>query len=95
MKKLYFLLFICSLIANTTLLAQFNDYTAKFGIRGNGLLPDTEFDKDLKPTDADFKFSFSGEAFVRFELFTQVLETEIGGERMLEELEDDPLPRIC
>ena len=24
-----------------------------------------------------------------------VLETEIGGERMLQELEDDPLPRIC
>jgi hydrogenase expression/formation protein HypE len=24
-----------------------------------------------------------------------ILETEIGGERMLEELEDDPLPRIC
>jgi hydrogenase expression/formation protein HypE len=24
-----------------------------------------------------------------------VLETEIGGERLLEELEDDPLPRIC
>jgi hydrogenase expression/formation protein HypE len=24
-----------------------------------------------------------------------LLETEIGGERMLEELEDDPLPRIC
>lgn len=24
-----------------------------------------------------------------------VLETELGGERMLEELEDDPLPRIC
>jgi hydrogenase expression/formation protein HypE len=24
-----------------------------------------------------------------------VIETEIGGERMLEELEDDPLPRIC
>jgi len=24
-----------------------------------------------------------------------VLETEIGGERILEELEDDPLPRIC
>jgi len=23
------------------------------------------------------------------------LETELGGERMLEELEDDPLPRIC
>jgi len=24
-----------------------------------------------------------------------VLETELGGERMLEKLEDDPLPRIC
>ncbi len=24
-----------------------------------------------------------------------VLHTEIGGERLLEELEDDPLPRIC
>ena len=24
-----------------------------------------------------------------------VLETELGGERVLEELEDDPLPRIC
>ena len=26
---------------------------------------------------------------------TVVLETEIGGERILQELEDDPLPRIC
>jgi hydrogenase expression/formation protein HypE len=24
-----------------------------------------------------------------------VLETELGGERLLDELEDDPLPRIC
>jgi len=24
-----------------------------------------------------------------------ILETTIGGERVLEELEDDPLPRIC
>ena len=24
-----------------------------------------------------------------------VLQTELGGERLLEELEDDPLPRIC
>ena len=29
-----------------------------------------------------------GDAFV-------VLETELGGSRILEELEDDPLPRIC
>ncbi|MGD8796096.1 MAG: hydrogenase expression/formation protein HypE, partial [Thiohalophilus sp.] len=27
--------------------------------------------------------------------FAVVLETELGGERALEELEDDPLPRIC
>jgi len=24
-----------------------------------------------------------------------ILQTEVGGERLLEELEDDPLPRIC
>jgi hydrogenase expression/formation protein HypE len=24
-----------------------------------------------------------------------IVETELGGRRMLEELEDDPLPRIC
>jgi len=24
-----------------------------------------------------------------------VLETELGGQRLLEELEDEPLPRIC
>jgi hydrogenase expression/formation protein HypE len=24
-----------------------------------------------------------------------LMQTEIGGERILEELEDDPLPRIC
>ena len=24
-----------------------------------------------------------------------LLETELGGERILQELEDDPLPRIC
>ena len=24
-----------------------------------------------------------------------ILQTDVGGERLLEELEDDPLPRIC
>jgi hydrogenase expression/formation protein HypE len=28
-------------------------------------------------------------------LKTVVLQTALGGERILEELEDDPLPRIC
>lgn len=58
--------------------AQFNDYTAKIGLQFNGLLSDTEFDKDLKPADADFKFSYLARAFCRFEFFTPVLETEIG-----------------
>ena len=32
---------------------------------------------------------------VTTEISRVVLETELGGERLLEELEDDPLPRIC
>ncbi len=32
---------------------------------------------------------------IRTDLAHVVLETELGGERVLEELEDDPLPRIC
>jgi outer membrane protein OmpA-like peptidoglycan-associated protein len=57
--------------------AQFNDYTAKIGLQFNGMLPDTEFDKDLKVDNADFKFSYLARAFFRFEFFTPVLETEI------------------
>ena len=45
--------------------AQFNDYTAKIGLQFNGLLPDTEFDKDQKVDDADFKFSYSARAFFK------------------------------
>jgi len=66
------------LFANSTF-AQFNDYTAKLGIQMNGLLSDTEFDKDLRPSDADFKFSFLGRLFLRFELITEVVEAEVGG----------------
>jgi hydrogenase expression/formation protein HypE len=32
---------------------------------------------------------------VRAEAPRVVLHTELGGQRILEELEDDPLPRIC
>jgi len=66
------------LSANSTF-AQFNDYTAKLGIQMNGLLSDTEFDKDLRPSDAEFKFSFLGRLFLRFELITEVVEAEVGG----------------
>ena len=58
--------------------AQFNNYKGKFGLNLNVLVPDTEFDKDLRPSDAPFKFSFLGRTFVRFELITNVIETEVG-----------------
>lgn len=67
-----------TVIFTSSTFAQFNDYSAKVGIQFHGLLPDTEFDKDLRPDNADFKFSFLGRAFVRFEFFTPVIETEIG-----------------
>jgi len=59
--------------------AQFNDYAIKFGLQGNGILTDTEFDNDLKADDADFKLSFLQRLFMRFELFTEAIEAEIGG----------------
>ena len=59
--------------------AQFNDYTLKLGIQANGLLTDTEFDKENRPPDPKYKFSGLGRLFLRFEFFTPVVETEIGG----------------
>lgn len=59
--------------------AQFNDYTIKLGIQPSVLLPDTEFDKDLRPSDAQYKFSGLGRLFLRFEFFTEILEAEVGG----------------
>ncbi|RKY94040.1 MAG: OmpA family protein [Ignavibacteriae bacterium] len=67
------------LLSTNASFAQFNDYTVKLGLQGNGLLSDTEFDKELKPTNAEFKFSGLGRVFLRFEFFTEVLEAEVGG----------------
>ena len=66
------------LLLSTLLHAQFNDYNSKIGLQFNGLLPDTEFDKELKSSVADFKFSYLGRVYLRFELIKQVIETEIG-----------------
>ena len=55
-----------------------NDYTAKFGIQINALLPDTEFDKSLRPENADYELAYLGRALVRFEFFTEALEIELG-----------------
>lgn len=59
--------------------AQFNDYTVKLGVQGNVLLSDTEFDKELRPSDAEYKFSGLARLFLRFEFFTEALEAEVGG----------------
>ncbi len=58
--------------------AQFNDYSSKLGNQFNGLLRNTEFDKDLRPDDPDLKLSYMQRVFLRFEFFTEALETEIG-----------------
>jgi outer membrane protein OmpA-like peptidoglycan-associated protein/opacity protein-like surface antigen len=79
MKKLFYLLVLLGLVAmSQPNYAQFNDYSTKFGLQFHGLLPDTEFDKDLRPADADFKFSYLGRVFLRFELGTEILEGEVG-----------------
>ena len=73
-----FIIFIFAIsLVNTY--AQFNDYTIKLGVQANALLSDTEFDKELRPSDADFKFSGLGRLFLRFEFFTEALEAEVGG----------------
>jgi outer membrane protein OmpA-like peptidoglycan-associated protein len=67
------LLFILSSQVN----AQFNNYKTKFGIQLNGLLPDTEFDKDLAPDDSKYEPSYLGRLFLRFEM-SNVIEGEVG-----------------
>ena len=59
--------------------AQFNDYSLKLGLQANGLVTDTEFDKENRPPDPKYKFSGLGRLFIRFEFFTPVVEMEIGG----------------
>lgn len=79
MKKIIYMLALIGLFGIIhPLQAQFNDYNTKFGFQFNGLLPDTEFDKDLRPDGADIKFSYLGRLFMRFELGTEILETELG-----------------
>jgi len=73
-----FLLFII-LFSAANSYAQFNDYTVKLGLQANGILPDTEFDKENKPSSPEYKFSGIGRLFVRFEFFTPVVEMEAGG----------------
>ncbi len=76
---LVLLTFFSFTFLSQNLFAQFNDYVIKFGVQGNGILTDTEFDKDLKPDDAEFKLSFLQRLFFRFELFTEAIEVEVGG----------------
>jgi len=71
--------FFLFMFLSQDLFAQYNDYVIKFGVQGNGILTDTEFDKDLMPDDAEFKLSFLQRLFFRFELFTEAIEAEVGG----------------
>lgn len=65
MKKLiYSLILICLAATSQPIHAQFSDYSTKFGLQLNGLLPDTEFDKKGIPNNADFKFSYLGRIFI-------------------------------
>lgn len=66
------------LIFSETANAQFNEYSTKIGLQFQGLLPDTEFEKEFKVSSADFKFSYLGRLFLRFELLKQLIEAEIG-----------------
>lgn len=75
-RYLLILIFFISLSSSN---AQFNDYTIKLGLQANGILPDTEFDKENKPKDPEYKFSGLGRLFLRFEFFTPVVEMEVGG----------------
>lgn len=82
LKKIHFIGMMVSvfiiMIFSSTSYSQFNNYSTKIGIQFNGLLPDTEFDKELKISAADYKFSYLGRLFLRFELIKQFIETEVG-----------------
>ncbi len=79
LTKLFLLIILLFVIKSANIYAQFNDYTIKLGVQANGILTDTEFDKELRPSNADFKFSGLGRLFLRFEFFTEILEAEVGG----------------
>lgn len=74
LMMIIFVAFYCTNITH----AQLNEYGAKFGVQFQGLLPDTEFEKEFKVSGADFKFSYLGRLFFRFELIKQLIETELG-----------------
>ena len=82
LKKMQFggmIVFIfVTLFFTSTSYSQFDDYSTKIGVQFNGLLPDTEFEKENKVSNADFKFSYLGRLFLRFELIKQFVETEVG-----------------
>src|SRR3972149_7261738 len=82
LKKIHFIGVVVSvfiiILFSTTSYPQFNDYSTKIGVQFNGLLPDTEFDKEFKVSSSNFKFSYLGRLFFRFELIKQFIETEAG-----------------
>jgi outer membrane protein OmpA-like peptidoglycan-associated protein len=77
--KFSLMLFLLAFLFQVNTVAQFNDYTLKLGLQANGLLTDTEFDKENQPSNPQYKFSGLGRLFLRFEFFTEIVEIEAGG----------------
>jgi len=77
--KFFFVLVLLCFLVQSKSFAQFNDYTLKLGIQANGILTDTEFDKENQPSNPQYKFSGLGRLFIRFELGTEYVEGELGG----------------
>ncbi len=71
MKKFFPTLFFLIVFINTTVFAQFHDYSVKYGIQGHLLEPRTEFDTD------SYVLSLLGRGFLRMEI-NSFLEAELG-----------------
>ncbi len=69
--KVLLMLGVLFILSWNSLSAQFNDYSIKFGLQGNGLIPNTEFTND------NLEIAFTGRAFLRFEL-SKAFEVELG-----------------
>ena len=80
-SRIFFVNFLLLLFVGlplTSSFSQFNDYKTKIGIQLNGLLPDTEFEKEFKVSGADFRLSYLGRILLRFELIKEFIESEVG-----------------
>ena len=72
LKKIHFMgmmisVFIFMLFSSTSY-PQFNDYGSKIGVQLNGLLPDTEFEKEFKVLPVILNFPIWEDSFLDLKL---------------------------